>query len=54
MRGAFCGVDPGKRRGGRESRFAHHTRFSFGPSKAVLELALSRLTQMVRAAEDHG
>jgi aspartate/methionine/tyrosine aminotransferase len=52
--GAFFGVDPGKRRGGRESRFAHHTRFSFGPSKAVLELALSRLAQMVRAAEDHG
>lgn len=52
--GAFFDVDPGKRRGGRGSRFQHHTRFSFGPSKPVLELALGRLANMVRAAESHG
>jgi aspartate/methionine/tyrosine aminotransferase len=52
--GAFFDIDPGKRRGGRTSRFQQHTRFSFGPSKPVLEQALRRLGQMIRAAEDHG
>ncbi len=52
--GAFFGVDPGKRRGPRASHFAHHTRFSFGPERAVLEEALGRLEAMVQDAERHG
>ncbi len=48
--GAFFDVDPGKRRGGRTSRFNHHLRFSFGPPIAVLEKALARLGDIVRAA----
>lgn len=50
--GVFFDVDPGKRRGGRGSRFAHHVRFSFGPSKLVVEQALARLERMVHAAEE--
>ena len=45
--GAFFDVDPGKRRGGRVSRFRHHTRFSFGPQLATLETALERLGELV-------
>ena len=45
--GVFFDVDPGKRRGGRPSRFQHHVRFSFGPSQSSLELALGRLEQMI-------
>jgi aspartate/methionine/tyrosine aminotransferase len=48
--GAFFDVDPGQRRDGRWSRFQRHTRFSFGPSLPVLELALARLQRMVAAA----
>ncbi|MFK7989897.1 MAG: pyridoxal phosphate-dependent aminotransferase [Sandaracinaceae bacterium] len=48
--GAFFDVDPGKRRGGRVSRFRHHVRFSFGPAQSTLETALDRLEAMVAAA----
>ena len=45
--GQFFDVNPGKRRGGRASRFARHVRFSFGPSDEVCSRALRRLEAMV-------
>jgi N-succinyldiaminopimelate aminotransferase len=48
--GEFFDVDPGKRRGGRASRFRRHLRFSFGPTLAKLDLALVRLRELVTAA----
>ncbi len=48
--GEFFDVDPGKRRGGRASRFRRHLRFSFGPPMARIELALTRLKELVTAA----
>jgi aspartate/methionine/tyrosine aminotransferase len=48
--GHFFDVDPGGRRVGRSSRFRHHARFSFGPNEAVIDKALSRLSEMVSAA----
>ncbi len=47
--GAFFDVDPGKRRGGRPSRFRHHARFSFGPDLATVEEAMVRLGRLVAA-----
>lgn len=49
--GIYFDVDPGKRRGGRASRFQHHVRFSFGPSTASLEKALARLGEMIANAD---
>ncbi|MBK8169871.1 MAG: pyridoxal phosphate-dependent aminotransferase [Sandaracinaceae bacterium] len=49
--GQFFDVDPGQRRFGRPSRFLHHTRFSFGPSEATLDLALDRFRTMVAGAK---
>jgi len=48
--GEFFDVDPGKRRGGRASRFRRHLRFSFGPPMAKLELALERFKELIAAA----
>ena len=48
--GEFFDVDPGKRRGGRVSRFRRHLRFSFGPSIDRLELALDRLRELISSA----
>jgi aspartate/methionine/tyrosine aminotransferase len=48
--GEFFDVDPGKRRGGRPSRFRRHLRFSFGPPIARLELALERLRELITTA----
>jgi len=48
--GQFFDVDPGKRRGGRVSRFHRHLRFSFGPPMARLETALERLGEMIATA----
>jgi len=48
--GEFFDVDPGKRRGGRASRFRRHLRFSFGPAMAKLELALERFRELIAAA----
>jgi N-succinyldiaminopimelate aminotransferase len=48
--GEFFDVNPGKRRSGRVSRFKDYVRFSFGPSMAVLDRAIDRLEEMVRAA----
>jgi hypothetical protein len=48
--GMFFDVDPGKRRGARPSRFRNHVRFSFGPATPTLELALSRLEELIRKA----
>lgn len=48
--GHFFDVDPGQRRVGRNSRFKNHTRFSFGPSESVIDLALARLRELVSEA----
>src|SRR6185436_5667623 len=48
--GEFFDVDPGKRRGGRASRFRRHLRFSFGPAMGRLELALERFTELIASA----
>ena len=48
--GDFFDVDPGKRRGGRSSRFRRHLRFSFGPAMPRLELALERFKELIAAA----
>lgn len=48
--GEFFDVDPGKRRGGRASRFRRHLRFSFGPPMARLELALERFRELIGSA----
>jgi aspartate/methionine/tyrosine aminotransferase len=49
--GDFFDVDPGKRRGGRASRFRRHLRFSFGPAMPKLELALSRFKELIASAQ---
>jgi len=46
--GRFFDVDPGKRRGGRRSRFHKHLRFSFGPPIAQIDLALERIKALVK------
>jgi len=48
--GEFFDVNPGKRRGGRPSRFKRHLRFSFGPPMARLEFALERFREVIAAA----
>ncbi|MEZ4359813.1 MAG: pyridoxal phosphate-dependent aminotransferase [Kofleriaceae bacterium] len=48
--GEFFDVDPGKRRGGRTSRFRRHLRFSFGPPMAKIETALARLRDVLDEA----
>src|SRR5215213_8751092 len=49
--GEFFDVDPGKRRGGRASRFRRHLRFSFGPAMAKLDLALARFKEVIANAQ---
>ena len=44
--GEFFDVNPGRRRA-RDSRFAHHVRFSFGPEQETLERGLDRLEALV-------
>ena len=46
--GEFFDVNPGKRRGGRPSRFRQHVRLSFGPPRDVLERAIARLERLVQ------
>ncbi|MBA3391058.1 MAG: pyridoxal phosphate-dependent aminotransferase [Deltaproteobacteria bacterium] len=48
--GEFFDVNPGKRRGGRPSRFRRHLRFSFGPPLARLEFALERFREVIASA----
>jgi N-succinyldiaminopimelate aminotransferase len=48
--GEFFDVDPGKRRGGRASRFRRHLRFSFGPAMERLDVALERLHELIASA----
>jgi len=45
--GVFFDVNPGKRRNMQASRFHGYTRFSFGPPREVLSLALDRLQALV-------
>lgn len=45
--GEFFDVDPGKRRGGRNSRFRSHLRFSFGPTLSTIETALERIRGLI-------
>ena len=52
--GDFFDVDPGKRRGGRYSRFRRHLRFSFGPPMARIDLALDRIRALVADAAHKG
>jgi N-succinyldiaminopimelate aminotransferase len=47
--GEFFDVNPGKRRSSRSSRFRQYVRFSFGPSRGNLEIALARLGSMIKA-----
>ncbi|MBL4686317.1 MAG: pyridoxal phosphate-dependent aminotransferase [Nannocystaceae bacterium] len=47
--GVFFDVNPGKRRRTQASRFHGYTRFSFGPPRATLEVALDRLAALVDA-----
>ncbi|HYV48587.1 MAG TPA: pyridoxal phosphate-dependent aminotransferase [Myxococcaceae bacterium] len=48
--GEFFDVNPGKRRLRRASRFKSYVRFSFGPAKENLDVALGRLEEMVAEA----
>jgi hypothetical protein len=48
--GEFFDVDPGRRRGGRPSRFRRHLRFSFGPCMKQIETALGRIEGLVADA----
>jgi len=48
--GEFFDVNPGKRRGGRPSRFRRHLRFSFGPPLPKLTLALERFRDLIAGA----
>jgi N-succinyldiaminopimelate aminotransferase len=48
--GEFFDVDPGKRRGGRASRFRRHLRFSFGPTMDKIDRALERFRTLLSAA----
>jgi N-succinyldiaminopimelate aminotransferase len=48
--GEFFDVNPGKRRGGRPSRFRRHLRFSFGPPLARLEFALERFRELIASS----
>lgn len=48
--GEFFGVDPGRRRGHRPSRFRRHVRFSFGPAMSVLDTALERIAAVIADA----
>lgn len=50
--GDFFDVNPGKRRGDRNSRFRRHLRFSFGPAMAKVDLALERIRALVADAAD--
>jgi aspartate/methionine/tyrosine aminotransferase len=52
--GEFFDVNPGRRRGGRPSRFRRHLRFSFGPPMAKLELALERIKELIDDAARQG
>jgi N-succinyldiaminopimelate aminotransferase len=52
--GDFFDVNPGKRRGGRQSRFRRHLRFSFGPQMARIETALERMAAMISEAGEAG
>jgi N-succinyldiaminopimelate aminotransferase len=47
--GEFFDINPGKRRSGHASRFKDYARFSFGPSWDNLDVALTRLEELVRA-----
>ncbi|RMH36715.1 MAG: pyridoxal phosphate-dependent aminotransferase [Deltaproteobacteria bacterium] len=48
--GEFFGVDPGRRRGRRTSRFRSHLRFSFGPPLDVIDTALARIREVIAEA----
>jgi aspartate/methionine/tyrosine aminotransferase len=53
--GEFFDVNPGKRRSAiRGSRFKHYVRFSFGPAQETLDLALTRLEELVLEATQKG
>ncbi len=45
--GRFFDINPGKKRHPRPSRFENHIRFSFGPSRVVLEESCQRLRRIL-------
>jgi N-succinyldiaminopimelate aminotransferase len=45
--GEFFDINPGKRRSGHASRFRDYARFSFGPAWPSLDLALTRIEDLV-------
>ena len=48
--GEFFDVNPGKRRRGHGSRFGSYVRFSFGPSMDVIDRALERIGELIKAS----
>ena len=48
--GAFFDVDPGSRRNSRPSRFRHHVRFSYGPTREAVERGVLALKDVVSKA----
>ncbi|HVU05822.1 MAG TPA: pyridoxal phosphate-dependent aminotransferase [Polyangiaceae bacterium] len=48
--GQFFDVNPGRRRSTQRSRFNDYTRFSFGPSRAVVETACDRLEALIQSS----
>jgi aspartate/methionine/tyrosine aminotransferase len=48
--GEFFDVNPGRRRSGQRSRFKQHLRFSFGPKMETIDLALSRIRELIASA----
>jgi aspartate/methionine/tyrosine aminotransferase len=52
--GEFFDVNPGKRRGGRPSRFRQYVRFSFGPDEAKVAEGVRRIRDCVANAATSG
>ncbi len=52
--GEFFDVNPGRRRSGQRSRFKQHLRFSFGPNMQTIDLALSRIRELIAGAASGG
>jgi aspartate/methionine/tyrosine aminotransferase len=52
--GEFFDVNPGRRRSGQRSRFKQHLRFSFGPNMQTIDLALSRIRELIASAASGG
>lgn len=49
--GEFFDINPGGRRFGRVSRFKHHVRLSFGPSKEEIQRGIEKIRVMIKSCE---